>query len=470
MNSKVSNKVPIVSAVLWRWPKNESKIYPVKICLQWDDGIKKDGRTYFQIIHKGEKLLVSEKAWDGTKDKKDNVKGIRYQNSSRAEDREIQATILSYLSRAKNAIDHVTKLGSFTTDKFEREFFYQESRKGFLALFFDHLETLRKEKRIGTFNAYKNAYNAFKAFRKGKEISPFDLTTKVLKEFDEFLQGENCDKKEKKKRQCGKTTIAIYMRTLKVIYNLAADNDKSLMENYPFARKQTDRNRYKIKSGSGHKGEALTVEQLQKFIAIPTDSGFPDHEAKHIWLFSFHCQGMNMKDICLLKYKDIDFRNNRLRYVRAKTKDTEKQEEIIEIPLSDSIKNIINDIGNRDTRPVNYVFQIVPNGLASKVTKRVGREKTTEERITEIIKQKTKMVNARIQRLCKDNGLDVPLTTYWARHSYANLLKQSGESIEMIRELLGHGDIKTTENYLKRFDADQKKKVNDRITSLLYAS
>ncbi len=75
-----------------------------------------------------------------------------------------------------------------------------------------------------------------------------------------------------------------------------------------------------------------------------------------------------------------------------------------------------------------------------------------------------------MQTLCKNNGLDLPITTYWARHSYANLLKQSGESIEMIRELLGHGDIKTTENYLKRFDADQKRKVNDRIQSLLYAS
>jgi integrase/recombinase XerD len=454
---KVTSKVPSCSAILWKWPANKEEVYPVRICLNWN----KD-RRYYQVIHQGEKLAVALKDWPSINTKK---------NSTIPKKRAIQDTVAEYESKVKAAIDRTTRNGRpFTWEKFESEFLLNESGRGFLTLFFDHLETLRKEKRIGTYNAYKNAYNAFKEFRKGKEISPFDISTKVLKEFEEFLQGENTDKKEKNRRQCGKTTIAIYMRTLKVIYNLAADNDKSLLENYPFARKQTDRNRYKIKSGSGHKGEALSVEQLQKFIAIPTEAGFPDHEAKQIWLFSFHCQGMNMKDICLLKYKDIDFRNNRLRYVRAKTKDTEKQEEVIEIPLSDSIKNIINDIGNRDTRPGNYVFPIVPNGLASNVTRRVEREKTMEERITDIIKQKTKMVNTRIQKLCKDNSLDIPLTTYWARHSYANLLKQSGESIEMIRELLGHGDVKTTENYLKRFDADQKKKVNDRITSLLYAS
>lgn len=79
------------------------------------------------------------------------------------------------------------------------------------------------------------------------------------------------------------------------------------------------------------------------------------------------------------------------------------------------------------------------------------------------------MVNARLKTLCENNKLPV-ITTYWARHSYAQLLKSSGESVEMIRELLGHSDIRTTESYLKRFDLERKKEVSDKIGNLLKVS
>ena len=42
-------------------------------------------------------------------------------------------------------------------------------------------------------------------------------------------------------------------------------------------------------------------------------------------------------------------------------------------------------------------------------------------------------------------------------------MKQSGQSVELIRELLGHSDIKTTESYLKRFDLSKKKAANEGV-------
>lgn len=75
------------------------------------------------------------------------------------------------------------------------------------------------------------------------------------------------------------------------------------------------------------------------------------------------------------------------------------------------------------------------------------------------------MINRRLKELCEANSLPA-ITTYWARHSYANLQKQSGASVEEIRELLGHSDMRTTEAYLKRFDIERKKKANERIEEL----
>ena len=59
----------------------------------------------------------------------------------------------------------------------------------------------------------------------------------------------------------------------------------------------------------------------------------------------------------------------------------------------------------------------------------------------------------------KVNGLQkhldeikVPISSYTARHCYANTLKQKGVDVAMISETLGHQDVKTTQAYLKKFE------------------
>jgi integrase/recombinase XerD len=343
----------------------------------------------------------------------------------------------------------------FDFARFEREFLHQESKSGLIKLFENYLEELKSEDRIGTFTAYKNALQAFKDFRGerrhkrevtklAEDLNPGNLTASILKDFDQFLS----------RRGCSKATIGMYMRALKVVYNVAANDLPALKEFYPFATKQNDKGKYKIKSGGGSKGETLSPAQVKHFSELETIPGTPEHEAKLLWMFSFYCQGMNFKDIALLKYKDIQW--DSIKYVRKKTQDTEATESIMEIPLSEAIKTIIVEIGNPDKLPASHVFPIV------------RKEQDAEQR-DKSVRQKIKMTNKRLDLLCKDTGLP-KVTTYAARHSYANMLKQAGESIELIREMLGHSDIRTTEAYLKRFDLNRKKAVNDKVNAILKAS
>lgn len=50
---------------------------------------------------------------------------------------------------------------------------------------------------------------------------------------------------------------------------------------------------------------------------------------------------------------------------------------------------------------------------------------------------------------------------YFARHTFANVLKTQGHSVEMIKELIGHSDIRTTQIYLGSFDDPTRDKVMD---------
>ena len=45
-------------------------------------------------------------------------------------------------------------------------------------------------------------------------------------------------------------------------------------------------------------------------------------------------------------------------------------------------------------------------------------------------------------------NFDLPLTTYVARHSFATALVHAGTPIIATKELLGHSNILTTENYI----------------------
>ena len=61
-----------------------------------------------------------------------------------------------------------------------------------------------------------------------------------------------------------------------------------------------------------------------------------------------------------------------------------------------------------------------------------------------------------MKNIGNDLGINIKLTTYSARHSFATALKRSGAPTEFISESLGHKDLKTTENYLDSFEDDMK--------------
>jgi len=60
--------------------------------------------------------------------------------------------------------------------------------------------------------------------------------------------------------------------------------------------------------------------------------------------------------------------------------------------------------------------------------------------------------------------------TYFARHSFATILKNSGVSTEFISEALGHSSLSTTKNYLTGFEEDAIKRNTDVLVSFMHES
>jgi integrase/recombinase XerD len=240
-----------------------------------------------------------------------------------------------------------------------------------------------------------------------------------------------------------KTTTGIYLRSLRAVFN-RANIDVSL---YPFGERK---DKYSIPTSRNIK-KALTIEEIAKiFHYQPQQPGTNEELARDYWIFIYLCNGLNVKDLCLLKRKNID--GDTLKYERAKTKRSKKEKEEITVSLKPEAKTIIVKWGQPSINPETNIFPHLHKNM-------------TAEREREIIHQVTKTINKYMKRIAKELEINKPITTYWARHSFSTVLKRSGASIEFISEALGHSDSKTTCKYLDSFENEAIHKTTDALTA-----
>ena len=107
-------------------------------------------------------------------------------------------------------------------------------------------------------------------------------------------------------------------------------------------------------------------------------------------------------------------------------------------------------MGNPINLPENFMFGILQGNESSKIE-------------VSHVKQFKKTINKHTKRIGIALDIDIKLTTYVARHTFATVLKRSGASIEFISESLGHKDLKTTENYLGSFEFSMKESFHKKL-------
>lgn len=329
------------------------------------------------------------------------------------------------------AIDLIRTLHPFSYEVFERKFFQQSiKRSDLLSVMANYIDNLFLEGRTGTADSYKCAYKAINKFacdKKRKKL-PFEIITpEWLNKFEKWML-EN---------QKSVTTVGIYMRSLRTIINIGIEKGLLNQEAYPFGKRK-----YIIPASRNIK-KALHIEDINKIVNY-----IPQHEsearARDLWIFSYLCNGVNIKDIVLLQYKNIE--GDRLHFIREKTKNTKKQDRNpITVIILPEIKAIIKKWGVLSLDPEAYIFGVI-------------KPKDTPEDIRKKTKQLTKTINKYMKRIGERLEIPDKITTYTARHSFATILKRSGAPTEFISESLGHTNLQTTANYLDSFEDDTKVK------------
>ncbi|HHF3138014.1 tyrosine-type recombinase/integrase [Vibrio alginolyticus] len=65
-------------------------------------------------------------------------------------------------------------------------------------------------------------------------------------------------------------------------------------------------------------------------------------------------------------------------------------------------------------------------------------------------------INQTLKKVAIEMKLPYQLSTHSLRKTFAKLLMDNGAGLNTLRDLLGHGDSKTTDNYIKTFESELK--------------
>ena len=384
-----------------------------------------EGTIYYQIIHerKVRQLLSDYKVfpseWDGSRSMV-----VTTQRSER------KAFILSIREHIRWDVERLNKIDkkldanglSYTADDVIDEFNRYANEYSLFNFMESIIVKLKQNGKVRTSETYKSALSSFKKFRQDEDIMLDCLTSEIMEAYEAWH----------KNRGVAPNTISFYTRILRAVYNRAVEDD--IIENRnPFKHVYTGVDKTVKRS--------LPLPVIKKIKALDLSLNLSLDYARDMFLMSFYLRGMSFIDMAFLKKSDL--KNGHVTYRRRKT----GQQLIIE--WTKEMQMILDKYSENAT---DYLLPIIKNP-------------GTNERC--IYRNMGYNINHNLKKIAKMVGVQIPLTLYVARHSWASAAKAKGIPLSVISEGMGHDSEATTQIYLASLDTSVVDRANSIIINCL---
>lgn len=287
-----------------------------------------------------------------------------------------------------------------------------------------NVDELRSINKIGNAIVYECAINKLEEYLKGKKILFEALNFELLTNFSNSMIKEGIKV----------NTIACYMRTIRALYNKAIDLELVEAKYYPFRK-------FKILTEKTP-SRSLKLDEIKSLLS---NSPGINNSYQKLFALSFYLIGMNFAD--MLTFKDENIVDGRLIISRKKTK------KIYSIKLHPKAIEIINQLKEVKSNKGKYVLPFVDSNV----------NLINQKKAIGLIIHAT---NDNLKTFAKQLGINKPVSTYYARYTWANIAKGLGYSKDKIAEALGHEyGNKVTGIYLDDFDKEIVDEMNDKVIS-----
>lgn len=276
----------------------------------------------------------------------------------------------------------------------------------------------------GTARTYDNALRSFMKFNGDETITFNDLTNDILQQYEAWMLHSGLQR----------NSVSCYLRTLRTLYRQAVDDNEA--ENRDIFRK------VRVSIGKTRK-RAVAIEYIREIQKLDLYGRPSLAFARDLFMFSFYTRGMSFVDIANLKKSDLH--GAFLTYKRRKTFQS------LTIQWEKPMQAIVDRYAMH-TENSPYFFPIVTGNTPSD---------------RKIYEQTLQRVNRNLKQIGRMVGLDIPLSTYVARHSWASVARNIDVPLSIISEGLGHDSDKTTQIYLASLDTSIVNQANKKIISTI---
>lgn len=267
-----------------------------------------------------------------------------------------------------------------------------------------------------TAKRYWTCYNHLEQFiheeYKADDYRMKDIDHQFISKFEYFL---------KTKRECNHNSALKYINNFKKIIRIALANQ--WMNRDPFYN-------YKVQFETVER-EFLNEEEVQKLV----EKDLHLDRLKLVRdMFVFSCYtGLAYSDVKKLSNADITKGIDGGKWIRIKRTKTKSLSSIPLLPVAEEIIGRYQD--HPGVRKGNCILPVLSN-------------------------QKSNAFLKEIAMMC---GINKPLTTHLARHTFATTITlTNGVPIESVSKMLGHKDLRTTQHYAKIVD----RKISDDMRNL----
>jgi integrase/recombinase XerD len=294
-----------------------------------------------------------------------------------------------------------------------------KSKQTVVQYFNSFIARMESANRHGYADTFKFTRNSLLTFNENNDFSFGYVTPSFLIKYEEYLTGKTL----------APNSIFLYLRTFKTLVNYARIDGvvaKSYdpFNNISFAKYRNVKTRKR----------ALPKDVILKILNLGIEVNDPIYDFWNYFRFSYLCWGINFIDMAYLRWENIQ--ESTLQYTRQKTGDE------FNILLTKEALDILNYYRTAKLNPkVDFVFPIFNETHETPLSKSYR------------VKKVRKQYNSALKTIAEMLAIPTKLTSYVARHSFANVLRQSGVSVTIIKDALGHESEAMTEVYTSQLDA-----------------
>ncbi|MCM1078235.1 MAG: site-specific integrase [Bacteroidales bacterium] len=398
----------------------------VKVKFRQSSVNDREGTIYYQVTHNrvarqvktGYKVYLWE--WDA------KLRSINVRHDAERKDMlmSIRDKIRWDMNRFNRIVVSFMHRGiPFSAEDIVDEFFVLTSHLSLFGFMESIIARLRHDGRQRTSETYRAALNSFSRFRNGEDLMLDALDRELMESYEAYLLSKGLVP----------NSVSFHLRILRAVYNRAREQALVPPDVNPFAHVYTG-----VEKTAKRAVDITTIRRIKNLeLGMDRSAGY----ARDMFMLSFYLRGMSFVDLAYLRKSDL--RNGVVTYRRRKTGQK------LSIKWTEEMQDVLDKYPRNETE---FLFPIITSLTANHRNQYRNRHYR---------------VNRSLKTVAAKIGLQMPLTTYVARHSWASIAKLKDIPISTISEGLGHDSEQTTQIYLASLDTSAVDRANDIILSAL---